>query len=162
MKKDVRGSTEPRGNLFSKRTFIIVIFLILLIAVIVYFLFFYVKSCKQSQCFIDAMANCDRVLFLKQDPNADWVYNILGNGQKDSCLIKIQLLRLKEGSVEGEKLEGEEMVCDLKKGNNEYPERDLAKCSGKLKEDMQELIIQRMHSYLVQSIGEVKQEFSGV
>lgn len=162
MKKDVIDSTKSQTNLFSRKTLLIIIFFVLLITFIVYFLFFYIKSCKESQCFVDAMANCDKVLFLKQDSNADWVYTILGNGQKDSCLIKIQLLRLKQGSVEGEKLEGEEMICDLKKGNNEYPERDLNKCTGKLKEDMQDLIIQRMHSYILKSIGEIKQEFSEV
>jgi len=162
MKKDVNEYNESRTNLFSKRTLLTIIFFVLLIMIIVYFLFFQVKTCKESQCFVNAMANCDRVLFVKQDTNADWVYNILGTGQKDSCLIKIQLLRLKQGSVESENLEGEEMICDLKKGNNEYPEKDLTKCTGKLKEDIQELIIQRMHSYIIQSIGEIKQGFSDI
>ena len=162
MKKDVINSNDSNTNLFSKRTLVTIIFFVLLISIIVYFLFFQVKSCKETQCFIDAMANCKKVSFLKQDPNADWVYTITGNGQKDSCLIKIQLIRLKQGAVEGEKLEGEEMMCDLKKGNNEYPEKDLSRCTGKLKEHIQELIIQRMHNYIIQSIGEVKQGFSEI
>ncbi|MFA5259402.1 MAG: hypothetical protein WC979_06765 [Candidatus Pacearchaeota archaeon] len=162
MKKDVNDFSEPKTDLFSKRNLIIITFLVLFITLTIYFLFFQVKSCKDTQCFIDSMNNCDKSLFVKQDTNADWVYTILGNGNRDSCIVKIQLLRLKTGSVESEKLEGEDMICDIKKGNNEYPERDLTKCTGKLKEDMQELIIQRMHNYIIEVIGEVKQGFSEI
>ena len=53
------------------------------------------------------------------------------------------------------------MLCDYPISTNGFPEDDITKCSGPLREELQELIIQRMHNYLLKNIGEIREDFEG-
>lgn len=81
---------------------------------------------------------------------------------EDSCKIEVKLLEVKQGTIDSEKLEGEKMLCTVLKADTRFPEKDISRCTGMLKEDMQDLIIQRMHNYLLENVGEIKQEFSAI
>ena len=67
-------------------------------------------------------------------------------------------MRLKKGDLDLEVLDGESMVCDVL-GFKNYPEEDISRCSGKLKEEMQEIVIQRMHDYLLENLGDLEEGF---
>jgi hypothetical protein len=51
------------------------------------------------------------------------------------------------------------MTCNYPISTLNLPEDDISTCTGPLREELQELIIQRMHNYLIQNIGEIKEDF---
>jgi|SRR3989344_3747308 len=127
-----------------------------------YFLFFYERQCQDPECFVEAMKNCKRVSWIRADDQASWLYNIKTNAENDACKIEVKLLEVKQGTIDSERLQGEKMLCMVQKGETRFPEKDISRCTGILKEDMQDLIIQRMHNYLLENVGEIKQEFGGI
>ncbi|MEK6935861.1 MAG: hypothetical protein AABW67_03670 [Nanoarchaeota archaeon] len=138
--------------------------LILLISLVIfsgYFLFIYAKPVLNAEGFGNAMVNCNHVSWIKEDAQASWLYTIKGNARGDACNIEVKLLKMKEGTLDSEKLQGMKMLCVQGKGDTQFPEKDISKCSGELKEQLQELIIQRMHSYILENFGEIKAEFKG-
>jgi hypothetical protein len=138
--------------------------LILLISLVIfsgYFLFVYAKPVLTAEGFGNAMVNCGHVSWVKEDAQASWLYTIKGNAVGDACDIEVKLLKMKEGTLDSEKLQGMKMLCVQNKGDNQFPEKDISRCSGELKEQLQELIIQRMHSYILENFGEIKQDFKG-
>ncbi len=126
-----------------------------------YFLFIYAKPVLNTEDFGNAMINCNHVSWIKEDAQASWLYTIKGNAQGDACDIEVKLLKMKQGTLDSEKLQGMKMLCVQGKGDTQFPEKDISKCSGELKEQLQELIIQRMHNYILDNFGEIKQEFKG-
>jgi hypothetical protein len=50
------------------------------------------------------------------------------------------------------------MECGFPKGVVVYPEQDIAQCHGLLKEEMQGIIIKKLHTYIVDNLGEIEQE----
>ena len=70
------------------------------------------------------------------------------------------LLRLIDGKTSFEKLLGKSMVCTVLTDDRGFPEENLNDCSGPLREEYQELIIQRMHNYLIENIGQINDEFN--
>jgi len=138
---------------------------ILIIALIIfsgYFLFFYARPCADSTCFVNAMTTCKSVSWIREDVQASWLYTIKGTAKTNACKVEVQLLKIKQGTIDTEQLQGKKMTCTLNKGETKFPEKDISKCSGVLKEELQNIIIQRMHSYLLENIGEIKQEFKEV
>ena len=138
--------------------------IILFIALVVftgYFLFIYPKPCADTngECFAEAMAKCKKVSWVRDDAQASWGYIIKGTAQGDNCRVEIKLLKMKQGTIDSEKLQGKEMVCVIPKTETQFPEKDISRCSGQLREELQDLIIQRMHNYLLQNVGEIKTEF---
>ena len=76
----------------------------------------------------------------------------------DSCEVNVKLLQAILGACDSLRLEGEEMVCYLEKGVAVAPESDIGVCSGRLKEELQGLIIERMQSYLLENLGQLNYE----
>ncbi len=139
--------------------------IILIVALIIftgYFLFFYERQCDTAECFVDAMKNCKVVSWIRSDEQASWLYTIKWGADGDNCKIEVKLLEIKQGTIDSEKLAGKEMLCTMQKGDTRFPEKDISKCTGLLKEELQDLIIQRMHNYLLENIGQVKEEFKGI
>jgi len=137
----------------------LLVLIIALIAFSGYFLFFYARPVETSQEFIDSMTYCRDVSWIREDAQASWLYKIKGGGRGDTCDIEVRLLKMKEGTIEADKLQGTKMICNVQKTDTQFPERDISKCSGPLKEELQDIIIQRMHNYLLQNVGEIRQEF---
>lgn len=139
--------------------------IILIIALIIftgYFLFFYEKQCEDAGCFVDAMKNCRAVSWIRSDDQASWLYEIKWGMAGDSCKIEVKLLEVKQGTIDSERLVGKEMLCTMQKGDTSFPEKDISRCTGLLKEELQDLIIQRMHNYLLKNVGQIKQEFEWI
>ena len=55
-------------------------------------------------------------------------------------------------------LEGEEMTCYTQLGSISSPQGNLANCHCLLKEDMQSLIINKLHNYIVVNLGTINEE----
>jgi len=96
-------------------------------------MFYYVGTCEDNTCFSNSLLNCNRVSWIKEDDKAIWHYNVLGNSENNACKIEVELLKIKEGTIDLENLQGEKMVCSVDKTQSEYPEKDISKCSGLLK-----------------------------
>ncbi len=152
---------EEEGYFDIKKRILIsiIILVIALIILLAYFLFFYTKQCKDETCYYNSIQNCKKVYFIRDDPQAVWQYRIMGNSANDACKVEVQLLKLKQGTTENENLIGKQMICSVYKTSQDYPEKLISECTGPLKEEMQTVIINRMHTYLLKNIGRINEEF---
>jgi len=157
IEKAVKGQKYVR--LRKRLGLALVLLIVALVVFSGYLLFFYAKPCYSDTCFVSAMENCKRVSWIREDAQASWLYVIKGGSDGDSCKVKVKLLGMDEGAVDSESLLGKEMVCDVMKNEVSFPEEIISECTGVLKEELQEIIIQKMHSYLLENIGEIKEEF---
>lgn len=142
----------------TKRVVYIVLIVVVALAIIgaVYFGFFYTPSCSNYECWQKYMSRCSGATFINDEPEASWKYEVEGstNGQ---CAINVVLLLAKKGELGIEKLVGDEMTCYYPKGTAAYAEKDLGKCHGILKEELQALIINKLHSYIIENLGKVEE-----
>jgi hypothetical protein len=162
----VQVKKRRRENLLKRQGYTNRRLLMALVALIIAFLifgtwyfFFYAKDCDDSACFIEAMKVCSRVSWLKEDSQANWRYNIIGTAPNQSCKVEIELVTLKEGTIDAEGLQGKKMICNVRKGETDYPEKDTSRCTGPLKEELQEIIIQRLHNVILENLGNISEEF---
>jgi len=140
-----------------KKRWWFLIFALLIIGVITYFTFFYYQSCEDEECFHAALKSCEKVDYVDDTEMAVWGYRIFGkSGEK--CRIKVTLLKVKEGTVEIEKAVDKAMICEIPIGSSISPQRDVSKCHGLLKESLQDLIIQKLHKYILENLGEISEE----
>ena len=63
----------------------------------------------------------------------------------------------KEGELGIDRLEGYEMSCFYDRGQGVYPEDDLSKCHGRLKEELQGIIINKLHTYVIENLGKIEE-----
>ena len=134
---------------------LIVIVIVALLAV--YFTFFYARKCSDKSCFNSALSKCKRVSFLNDIEGSTWLYTIKGLS-KGECEVNVKLVKFKEGNTDLIKLEGKEMNCYLPKGMIANPQESLGRCHGLLKEEMQDVIITRLHNYIVDNLGQIGEE----
>jgi hypothetical protein len=52
------------------------------------------------------------------------------------------------------------MTCYLPIGDDRVPEADISVCHGILKEELQAIIIEKLHLYVVENIGEISSELT--
>ena len=155
-------SSQGYNHLQKRFGIALAILIIALILFSSYFFLYYTQPVATGQKFIISMSNCKSVSWIKEDDQASWLYVIKGRAGGNACNVEVQLLKMKEGSIGSEKLQGKKMICELLKGSTQFPEKDISRCTGELKEELQDIIIQRFHSYLLENVGEIKQEFSEV
>jgi len=150
--------------------FVFIIAVIVILAAALYLLYFYKVNCSSKECFNEELVECNRASFIDDSKDTAWQYDI--NGKNFMCLISqnycteckinVKLLMIKEGSVDSAKLEGLGMVCSLPFGLVRNPQEDLANCHGDLKEQMQDLMINRLHSYILSHVGEIGVELDKI
>ncbi len=147
----------------KKRTIIIVLIaaIILVSLVASYFSFVYMKRCQDRSCFDGAFAKCSRVSFLSEEENAVWFYKVLGK-EGGNCRVEVELLELKSGGVDVSFLQGKKMVCSPPIGNIAAPQTNLERCTGELKEGMQDYIIRKLHNYILENLGTINEELNKV
>lgn len=137
-----------------------VLFLIIVLAAI-YFTWFFSYSCEDIPCFQSHQKKCVATKYIQKNSDTELKYQIKGkNG--DSCEIDITVLKIREGTVDRKVLEGKTMACFVPLGNTNSPEDNLDKCEGKLKEELQGLIIQNLHAYILENLGEIREELNKV
>lgn len=123
----------------------------------IYYAYFYMKQCNTLECFASAMEDCSRRSYISDIADTIISYTILGNAD-NKCEINVKLIRIKKGGAELAILEGKEMLCYTPLGVYTAPEKDLKNCHGILKEEIQELIIKRMHTQILENIGKISEE----
>ena len=146
---------NKRGQAYSKRKIIIAILIVAFIVVaslLVYNNLFYLKQCNNFECFQNAMSSCTRASYVNEEPEASWGYKIQGKSG-DDCVIDVKLLQAKQGELGIDKLQGYDMSCYYSRGAKAYPEKDLDKCHGRLKEELQSIIIKKLHTYVIENLG---------
>ena len=131
--------------------------MVIVFIAIIYFTFFFSYKCDDIPCFQAHQEKCSKTKFVNDMEDAKWLYHIKGK-EDEKCKIKVDVLQVKEGKIDKKVLEGKSMVCLLPLGNTASPETDLLKCHGVLKEEMQNLIIQKLHAYIVENVGEITEE----
>ncbi|MEK6819214.1 MAG: hypothetical protein AABY10_04770, partial [Nanoarchaeota archaeon] len=69
--------------------------------------------------------------------------------------IDVTLIQPKTGDLGIDKLGGYSMTCVFQKGAAMYPEKDLDKCHGPLKEEMQSIVIKKLHTYVIENLNTI-------
>ncbi len=137
----------------------VAILAVLLISLIVVFL--YTKSCDSRACFNSYLSRCDKARYVSTEPDSVWMYRIEGVSNSQ-CMVSSELISVTEGTSDLAGLEGNSMTCSLVVGEIVDPKSDLKVCSGTLKEKIQEIMIQKMHAYILENVGKISQEFQGI
>lgn len=140
---------------------VLIISLIVVLAAAVYFTFFYSYSCDDKSCFVSHQEKCSRTVFVNEEDNAVWKYKIKGK-EDGMCVINVELTEVKQGNLDLIKLKNKDMNCYLPVGAVTSPEADISKCHGRLKEGMQEIIIENLHSYILDNVGTIDEELDKV
>ena len=146
-----------RGNWIT----LIIIGLIIVIGLAVYFTFFYAYKCNDLACFQSHQKKCVRTSFVNVEEDTTWKYLIKGKSS-GRCIVNVEVLNIKKGERNKQVLIGKDMNCYLPLGSAVSPESDITRCHGVLKEELQNLIIQKMHSYIVENLGEISEELEKV
>lgn len=133
---------------------IFIVLAVIFIALAVHTTFIHPPRCETFECFEEKMKACDKASYINDDPEATWRYNILGT-ESGACVVEVTLLQSKTGELGVEKLTGYSMECGYPKGVVSYPEKDLGMCHGRLKEEMQNIIISKLHAYIVENLGQI-------
>jgi len=131
------------------------------LAITVYIGYFHYSSCKDDKCFSQSLVECKRAVYLNDAANALLKYKITGSIFGE-CNIEVSLLQVKKGAIEVSELEGLKMNCKLPLGTIMVPESNLENCKGELKEEIQSIVINRMHAELASNIGKINQSFSNI
>lgn len=143
----------------KNRKFAIVgaVVVIILIVFAVKFDLFAVRTCENIECFQEMIQDCEPSEYINDGVEATWKYKILGEGG-DGCLIAVTLLQPKSGDFEVEALRGMKMECVYPRGYVEQPGGNLDACHGELKEELQGIVIRKLHEYILENLGEIGQE----
>lgn len=138
------------------RILLFVIFIIVL-ALAIFFTFIYTTKCNNYECFNSRLQKCSRTVFQYDGQDATWYYKILGKSD-GNCEVYTELRQIKKGEIDIERLQGQSMNCFLPLGVTDFPEKDISRCHGMLKESLQDTIIQKLHSYILSNIGQINEE----
>ncbi len=155
---------KEEGKRFSYKKLIIVslIMVVVLAAVfLTWFLYPFTKDCPNRECFSEALVFCERAQWLNDDNEATWLYTIKGQDE-GRCEVEVELLQAKQGEQELSNIEGKNMICRLPLKTMTIPEQNLESCHGLLKEELQDLIIKKMHSYIIENLGEISGNLTDV
>jgi hypothetical protein len=133
------------------------IFLIIIMAGLLYILISK-ERCLSQGCFLNSLWKCKEVTFTNAQENSTWYYSIKGVSA-DKCEVYVEVKRLVTDAETSAALTGKSMMCDVPKdlAGSFMPESKIEYCHGLLKESIQDLIIKRMHLFIVQNIGQINQ-----
>ena len=130
---------------------------LIVILLALYFSFAYYVKCADNSCWEYKMNKCERTIYANDIGDITWLYKIKGsNGE--FCKIEVKVLEVKSGLLNSKVLEGKSMECLIPKGIVISPESDSNMCHGELKEEMQNMIIAKLHQYIVNNLGVINED----
>jgi len=143
---------EKRG---IKITAIITILSLIIVLIVLAYSFFYAPKCQNAGCFKKVLWECDKASFMSEEANSTWFYRIDGMSFGE-CRIYVKAVSLKADVETGTALQGKDMTCYVPKQllGAFMPEEKIEYCHGILKEEIQRLMIEKMHLYIIQNIGQ--------
>jgi hypothetical protein len=133
---------------------------IALILSLIWLTFFYSRACENQTCFNDYLKDCKRANFITSGGMV-FHYKILGKSS-EGCEVNVKLLQGDLSNRDSLKLEKKEMRCYLPFNTVAAPEADIGLCTGQLKEGLQDLLIQKLHTYIVQNLGKINAELMNI
>ncbi|MCH7850787.1 MAG: hypothetical protein IH845_04050 [Nanoarchaeota archaeon] len=144
------------GNKIGKLKWFFILLGLAIFIYIIWFLFFSFKTCDSWDCFNNNLERCSRATFIGGD-RMIFEYTIRGTSG-ESCVVNVKLLQGELNNQDSIKLEGKEMRCSLPSGIIMIPESNIGNCHGELKEGLQDLVIKKLHTYLVRNLGKLNLE----
>jgi hypothetical protein len=134
----------------------VILICVILVAIgAVYMTFFFTQRCANFDCFKTNMEKCrNGYTYINDDKQATWRYEIMGKNS-GLCEVEVTMLQAKEGELGIGKLAGLTMMCSYPIGVGAYPESSLDKCHGRLKEELQTVVIQKLHTYIIENLGKL-------
>ena len=132
------------------------IVIVLVIAALAYVLL-YTSKCSDMNCFKTNLWECKKASFTNYEENSTWQYIIRGMSGGE-CQIDVKAISLQMDVSIGS-LQGKTMTCYIPRSllGSFMPEEKLEYCHGILKEEIQKLIIEKLHLYIAQNIGQINQ-----
>jgi len=141
---------------------------VVIIVIAVWFLFFsgiFKKNCKQDvECFEERVVECKPTKYINIHNNNIYDYKVIKKS-KGNCVIDIKLRRMAIGTDIKlvEKLEGKSMKCYVPIENLRYlklneMENLLNFCTGQLKEEIYEIMMEKMYGLLIRNLGGIEEE----
>jgi len=155
--------TEQKKS--DKRAIITVISLLIIIGLIITGLILipkYIKKpklCQDIDCFLNRMTKCSPTELYHEEKEASWLYGVL-NKQNNECIVQVTLLQAKEGELRLTQLHGLSMQCNYPLHISVIPGKDLGICNGRLKEELQEIIIEKLHTNIIENLGIIDQSLN--
>ncbi len=138
----------------NKKIIVLIILIIISLSLAINYSFFQKKRCQNYECFAEAMKKCDRTVFINDAEEATWRYEIV-KSENNECVVNVKLLQIKKGEISFENLNGLSMDCSYLKGISTYPEKNLEKCHGRLKEELQTAMIKKLYNYIVNNVDKI-------
>lgn len=145
----------------KKGMIFLVILTLVVLSAIIYFTFFFSYRCDSAECFIPKHEACTRSTYESTVDGATWLYKVMGK-ESGMCKVQATMLRISEGSLEQESLEGKSMICLMQIGDTSNPESSIGDCHGLLKEGLQEIIIKKLHQYVLDNLKEIGEDFEDI
>lgn len=142
----------------SNRRFISLIimgFICVVLLVVIFYLIYSYEKCESWDCFNNNLASCSRTRFAG-GKEIIFGYVIEGRTEK-GCKVEVEFIGGQVGRNSNE-LKNKKMTCYTPYGIVMLPESDLSNCNGELKEKLQEEIINQLHNYIVQNLGQINKE----
>ena len=136
---------------------IIILIIVILIFLGWYYFFEYKIKCGDKTCFTQSLVECKKAIFVNQDSQTITQYQILGQSN-GNCQTNVEIIQVKKGASDLSSLEGLDMNCFTPIGSSIMPESNTKNCHGLLKEAIQEVVINRMYSEIVQNLGKISEE----
>ena len=138
---------------------IISILVAVVLAGAVYFTFFHAQTCDNLACWEKNLKQCSRAKYYNTPTEVEWLYTIKGKSG-DKCEVEVEILKLKGGLEKALVLEGKSMTCYLEMNDAGEtiivaPEKDINICTGRLKEEMQTLMLKGLYESVVGSVEEI-------
>lgn len=148
--------SKSGGRWYSHWQMWVSLLVVLIILYLGWFFFMGYVECDDRQCFNTNLAPCIRT---KYTGGTDMIYEYIIIGETDNrCEVQVKLVQGELNNRDSLKLEGRMMICSLPFGVVMNPESNMGDCHGPLKEGLQDLIIQKLHAYLVQNLGRINLE----
>jgi len=122
--------------------------------------FFYSPPLDDFEEFQASMKKCEAgARYLNEETAATWRYKI-DRLEGSDCIIEVTLLQPKVGSLETEELTGYSMECTFPRGVSAYPEKALDRCHGRLKEELQTIVISKLQTYVLDNLNKIDQSLA--
>ena len=138
---------------------VMLIAIVFVLAILAQLNFFSKTKCSEEGCFRSSLVACNRAVYQSEEEEATWLYEVKGES-KEGCLVKVKLLYLKKGTVDMESLAEKEMTCEVPLETYLKPQDNLEYCHGELKEEIQSLLIKKMHDYIIKNLRQISAELN--
>lgn len=139
----------------------IIYIIIIVLAIAGYITFFYQPVCDTATCWESKLSECSRAQYIHNPIDVTWEYKIKGETD-GKCEVEVTAVQIKRALKKTEVLEGKSMTCFLPLGSTTAPEGNPNLCTGRLKEEMQNLIIIKLHEYVIQNVGQIAEELTEI